>query len=380
MVLMLASDSERQWHVHELELIEVAVDQVAVAISHAAILEESMKARDHLAEQNVALDLARREPETAICARNDFLAVMNLEMRTPMHAIIALYSLLQETELTAEQRLMVETVLKSSNLLATLINDVLDLSRLEDQSLELDLRAFNLHSVKDSGSGISPQDIPKLFNKFVDSQSLASKNSCGKGLGLAISKRFLSLMEGHIWIESEGLGKGCTATFLVKLGIAEHPKMATKGLLVHLGCDVTTAGSSEECLQIFSHEHKVVFTDVGISGMDGYDVVSVLQDRFSVRHQRPLITALTTNTDRATKDNCLRVGMDGVVLKPISLEKMRSVYRYSCRMGLFVKRGTKERPWNKKAIKMIANPLLMYKRQLLPSTVQGSRLFTQTAE
>lgn len=122
-------------------------EQVAVALSHAAILEESMRARDLLMEQNVALDMARREAETAIRARNDFLAVMNHEMRTPMHAIIALSSLLQETEMTPEQRSMVETVLKSSNLLATLINDVLDLSRLEDGSLELDMRTFNLPAV-----------------------------------------------------------------------------------------------------------------------------------------------------------------------------------------------------------------------------------------
>jgi ethylene receptor len=106
-----------------------------------------MRARDLLMEQNVALDLARREAEMAIRARNDFLAVMNHEMRTPMNAIIALSSLLLETELTPEQRLMVETVLKSSNLLATLINDVLDLSKLEDGSLELEIRAFNLHAV-----------------------------------------------------------------------------------------------------------------------------------------------------------------------------------------------------------------------------------------
>lgn len=121
--------------------------QVAVALSHAAILEESMRARDQLMEQNVALDHARREAETAIHARNDFLAVMNHEMRTPMHAIIALSSFLLETELTPEQRAMIETILKSSNLLATLINDVLDLSRLEDGSLELDIGPFNLHAV-----------------------------------------------------------------------------------------------------------------------------------------------------------------------------------------------------------------------------------------
>ncbi|XP_057534505.1 ethylene receptor-like isoform X2 [Amaranthus tricolor] len=315
MVLMLPSDSARQWHYHELELVEVVADQVAVALSHAAILEESMRAQQQLLEQNVALDLARREAETAIRARNDFLAVMNHEMRTPMHAIIALSSLLQETGLTPEQRLMVETILKSSNLLATLINDVLDLSRLEDGSLKLDEGVFNLHSmfrevlnlikpiasvkkllitsslapdvpefavgdekrlmqvllniignavkftkegsvsitaavakieslrnprtpdfvpvitddhfylqvqVKDSGLGINPQDIPKLFTKFAQAQTPANRNSSGSGLGLAICKRFVSLTEGNIWIESEGLGKGCTAVFVVKLGRAER--------------------------------------------------------------------------------------------------------------------------------------------------------------
>jgi signal transduction histidine kinase len=129
--------------------VEIPFDihQVAVALSHAAILEESMRARDQLMEQNVALKSARREAEMAIHARNDFLAVMNHEMRTPMHAIIALSSLLLETGLTTEQRAMIETVLKSSNLLAVLTNDVLDLSRLEDGSLDLDLKTFNLHEL-----------------------------------------------------------------------------------------------------------------------------------------------------------------------------------------------------------------------------------------
>ncbi|KAF8392645.1 hypothetical protein HHK36_022994 [Tetracentron sinense] len=316
MVLVLPTDGARQWHDHELELVEVVADQVAVALSHAAILEESMRARDLLMEQNVALDLARREAEMAIRARNDFLAVMNHEMRTPMHAIIALSSLLLETELTPEQRLMVETVLKSSNLLATLINDVLDLSRLEDGSLELDIGTFNLHGilrevinlikpiasvkklslslmltpdlplcavgdekrlmqtilnvagnavkftkegyvsvmasvakpeslrdwrapefypvssdghfylrvqVKDSGCGINPQDVPLLFTKFAQSRSGPNRSNGGVGLGLAICKRFVNLMEGQIWIESDGLDKGCTATFVVKLGVCNNP-------------------------------------------------------------------------------------------------------------------------------------------------------------
>ncbi|GFP98850.1 ethylene receptor 1 [Phtheirospermum japonicum] len=452
MVLMLPSDSARQWHVHELELVEVVADQVAVALSHAAILEESMRARDLLMEQNVALDLARREAETAVRARNDFLAVMNHEMRTPMHAIIALSSLLQETDLMPEQRLMVETILKSSNLLATLINDVLDLSRLEDGSLQLEMGTFSLHSlfrealnlikpiasvkrlyvtlssspdlpeyavgdekrlmqvllnvvgnavkftkeggisisafvaksdslrdprapdffpipsdnhfylrieVKDTGSGINPQEIPKLFMKFVQSQPLAAKNSGGSGLGLAICKRFVNLMEGHIWIESEGPGRGSTAIFITKLGIAGRSneskfplvhkvqgnqvkpnfsglkvvvmddngvgRMVTKGLLVHLGCDVLAVASGDECMRAVTHDHKVVFLDVSISGVDSFEVAVRIHEKFSKRPDRPIIVALTGNTDKMTKENCLRVGMKGVILKPISLDKMRSV-------------------------------------------------------
>ncbi|XP_065860430.1 ethylene response sensor 1 [Euphorbia lathyris] len=312
MVLILPTDSVRKWRDHELELVEVVADQVAVALSHAAILEESMRARNQLMEQNLALKSARREAEMAIHARNDFLAVMNHEMRTPMHAIIALSSLLLETDLTSEQRAMIETVLKSSNLLATLTNDVLDLSRLEDGSLELESRMFNLHEVfkevvslikpiaslkrlsmtlimapdlpmcavgdqkrlmqtilnvvgnavkftkegyvsiiasvakpdslrdwrppefypmsseghfylrvqvKDSGCGILQQDIPHLFTKFTQTKTGSSRNSGGAGLGLAVCKRFISLMRGHIWIESEGIEKGTHATFIVRVGI-----------------------------------------------------------------------------------------------------------------------------------------------------------------
>ncbi|XP_022848545.1 ethylene receptor isoform X1 [Olea europaea var. sylvestris] len=463
MVLMLPSDSARQWHVHELELVEVVADQVAVALSHAAILEESMRARDLLMQQNVALDLARREAETAVRARNDFLAVMNHEMRTPMHAIIALSSLLQETELTPEQRLMVETILKSSNLLAALINDVLDLSKLEDGSLQLDMGPFNLHAlfrevlnlikpiafvkklsitlslssdlpeyaigdekrlmqvllnvvgnavkfskegsisisafvakseylrdprvpdffpvlsdnqfylrvqVKDTGLGINPQDIPKLFTKFAQSQPLAAKNSSGSGLGLAICKRFVNLMEGQIWIESEGLGKGSTAIFIVKLGFPGHsnesrlpfvPKvpgnhvltnfsglkvvvmddnsvglMVTKGLLMHLGCDVVAVGSADECVRVATAEHKVVFLDASLPGSDAYEVAVRLHEKFAKRLDRPFIVALTGNTDRMVKENCSRVGMDGVILKPISVDKMRSVLSELIEHGFLV--------------------------------------------
>ncbi|KAG7970929.1 hypothetical protein I3843_07G110300 [Carya illinoinensis] len=347
MVLILPTDGARKWRDHELELVDVVADQVAVALSHAAILEESLRARDQLMEQNVALNLARREAEMAIHARLDFLAVMNHEMRTPMHAMIALSSLLLETELTPERRVMIETVLKSSNLLATLINDVLDLSRLEDGSLELETGKFNLHGVfrevmnlikpvacvkklsttlllapdlpvcavgdekrlmqtilnvasnavkftnegcisiiasvakpeslrdwrpsefhpvssdgcfyllvqvKDSGCGILPQNIPHIFTKFAQPQSGSSRKNGVAGLGLAICKRFVNLMGGLIWLESEGLDKGTTAAFIVKLGICDNPSDSTMHQVAPRGRAHKGSGDLPG--------HKAVFRDI----------------------------------------------------------------------------------------------------------------------
>lgn len=314
-VMVLILKGIRKWREHELELVEVVVDQVAVALSHAAILEESMRSHDQLMQQNVALDLARQEAELAIRARNDFLAVMNHEMRTPMHAILSLCSMLLEAELSPDQRVMIETILKSSNILATLINDVLDLSRLEDGSLHLEAEKFNLQAafgevvdlirpiasvkklsltltlapdipihatgdekrlmqiiliavgnavkftkegyvaieaslakpeyirgwqpsqlypstdhahfylrvqVRDSGCGISPNDIPRLFTKFAEVRNSSNRNRACVGLGLPICKRFVNLMGGHIWIESDGVGHGSTVTFVVRLGTSNE--------------------------------------------------------------------------------------------------------------------------------------------------------------
>ncbi|THG13160.1 hypothetical protein TEA_028711 [Camellia sinensis var. sinensis] len=99
--------------------------------------------------------------------------------------------------------------------------------------------------------------------------------------------------------------------------------MVSKGLLVHLGCDVMTVSSADECLRIVSEEHKVVFMDV--PGIDSYEVAIHIREKFTNHYKRPLIVALTGNTDRVTKENCMRFGMDGVIMKPVSVDKLRSV-------------------------------------------------------
>lgn len=460
------------------------------------MLEDSQRTRVALVEQNKSLQHARQEAETAIRARNDFLAVMNHEMRTPMHAIIALSSLLQEAKLTADQRSMVDTVVKSSSLLSTLINDVLDFSRLEDGSLSLEMRPFELPTVlreaenlakpmakgkglefffdinmdvpqsvvgdekrllqiilniignavkftrqgfvsvsvslekydasirrdprspswrpipcegyayirivvKDTGLGVRENDIPRLFNKFVQADSTTTRQYGGTGLGLAICKKFvqvcyytplflhlllftfceceflccfvnvihyfftvsdarffvLQLMNGHIWIESEGLNRGSVVTFIVRLQVQSDSakdrdgqsreeqlnkddlkglkvlvtddnsvnRIVTRRLLDRLGCDTTVVESGQQCLAALSQpgsNFRVLLLDLCMPEMDGYDVAKIIKQKF--RPGEPLVVALTANTDKGTKDRCMQIGMDDIVLKPISLQEMSS--------------------------------------------------------
>lgn len=102
-------------------------------------------------------------------------------------------------------------------------------------------------------------------------------------------------------------------------------RTVTKGLLAHLGFDVATANSADECLRVVNQEHKVVIIDVSMAGIDGYELANQIHEKFSKRHERPFIVGLIGTTDRVMKEKCLRAGMDGVIVKPISVEKMRNV-------------------------------------------------------
>lgn len=104
-------------------------------------------------------------------------------------------------------------------------------------------------------------------------------------------------------------------------------RMVTRGLLIRLGCDVTVVSSGRECLDVISQpgqSFQLLLLDVIMPDMDGYEVAVRIQEKLA-RHERPLLVALTANTDQGTRDKCLSLGMDGVILKPITLEKMRMV-------------------------------------------------------
>ncbi|KAG0535531.1 hypothetical protein BDA96_04G373800 [Sorghum bicolor] len=146
-VLVLVPPSDRNWAPHELEIVEVVADQVAVALSHASLLEESQAMRDRLAEQNRELLQARRDALMANEARDAFQRVMSQGMRRPIHSIQGLVSVVQEEGLTSEQKLVVDTMARTATVVSTLINDVMEMSAANQERFPLETRPFHLHSM-----------------------------------------------------------------------------------------------------------------------------------------------------------------------------------------------------------------------------------------
>ncbi|KAJ7973566.1 Ethylene receptor [Quillaja saponaria] len=172
LVLVLPSVNSRGWSYHEMEIVEVVADQVAVALSHASVLEESQLMREKLGEQNRALQQARKNALMASQARNSFQKVMSHGMRRPMHSILGLLSLFQEENMNSEQRIIVDTMVKTSSVLSTLINDVMDISANDKGRLPLEIRAFHLHSMIREASCLAKCScVYKRFGFEIDVQS-----------------------------------------------------------------------------------------------------------------------------------------------------------------------------------------------------------------
>jgi signal transduction histidine kinase len=230
-----------------------------------------------------------KEVETASRHKSEFLANMSHELRTPLNAIIGFSQVLRDGisgDVNAKQKEYLDDIVTSANHLLALINDVLDLSKVEAGQVDLQVAAFSLQdalergvsmvreqattdgvqvtlltngglepvtgderrvrqvifnllsnavkfsdegglvevnatqsngevtvSVADTGPGIAPEDLDRIFEEFQQTETGAKQHE-GTGLGLALSKRFVEMHGGRIWCESE---PGAGSTFLFTL-------------------------------------------------------------------------------------------------------------------------------------------------------------------
>jgi PAS domain S-box-containing protein len=144
------------------------------------LLELNEHLESRITERTRELNLAKQEAETANRAKSDFLANMSHEIRTPMNSIIGMTYLILDTQMTSKQRDYIEKIRFSSQYLLNIINDILDISKIESGSLELEKIDFELSRVMGNLYSILGEKAEsKGLNLVFEIDPLLSIHLCG---------------------------------------------------------------------------------------------------------------------------------------------------------------------------------------------------------
>ncbi|MDJ1172203.1 PAS domain S-box protein [Roseofilum sp. BLCC_M154] len=140
-------DRYRHWTKEEIELIEALAAQVGIAIAQASLLKQEVRQREELIQKNKELEEAKIIADSANRAKSEFLANMSHEIRTPMNAVLGFTELLKPLIQEPIAQKYLQSISASSKTLLSLINDILDLSKIEAGRLEINPEVTNLRNI-----------------------------------------------------------------------------------------------------------------------------------------------------------------------------------------------------------------------------------------
>ncbi len=155
-LLILQMPPGRPWHPLEVEMVKELIDQVGTAIAHAKLFEASRalandlrRANDQLIEKNDELEEAKRYAEEASRLKSEFLANTSHELRTPLNGMIGFLKLVLDgmADDPEEQEEFIQEAHKSALHLLNLINDVLDIAKIEAGKMEISLSTVSLQEL-----------------------------------------------------------------------------------------------------------------------------------------------------------------------------------------------------------------------------------------
>lgn len=390
-------------------------------------------------KQEEALRQEKIKAEKANEAKSIFLFNMSHDIRTPINAIVG-YSQLMKKELTNPKLVHYQEMIEqSSKLLLSIINNVLDMARVESGKMELDENynvvgnilqvvcdAFegeatrknieitrnisvkhkhvmvdatkmqeilsNLISnaikytpedghvsidiqeleceregyvlfqtkVSDTGIGMSEDFLPSLFELFARERNTTISKIPGTGLGMAIVKNFVDLMDGSIEVESE-LGEGSTFTITIphkiadkdytnrniessnasdidfkgkKILLAEDNELnaeITTTILSEMGFEVKAVEDGILCVNEIQHQpantYDLILMDIQMPNMDGYKATHCIRHLSQPEKANIPIIAMSANAFEEDKKKAFDVKMNDYITKPIDFQKMEEVLK-----------------------------------------------------
>ena len=386
-----------------------------------------------------SLEDSRKEIEKSNLAKTDFLSNMSHEIRSPMNAIVGFSeTILNDPNYDPESiRVDIEHIATSGNNLLDIINNILDISKIESGNETLEEKEYSIGSIimelssiidarlanrpikfipevdsqiprkiygdstkvfqvllnvltnsikytevgkiklnltkeiknnyvtlrfkiSDTGYGIKKEDYDKLFEKFSRLSSATTNEIEGTGLGLVITKRYVDLLGGKIWFDSE---YGVGTTFYVEIAqriIDSNPigdiresrnhidnleyldcsgkkilivddnelniKVA-KRILSKYKFTIETVTNGKDCVYKIKEgqQYDMIFLDHMMPEMDGIEVVHIL--RKLEDYNIPPIIALTANAITGARDMYLKEGFDEYLSKPINLAELNQIIK-----------------------------------------------------
>ncbi|MEO8806121.1 MAG: response regulator, partial [Burkholderiaceae bacterium] len=395
----------------------------------------------------LAMQQARDAAEAANRTKSSFLANMSHELRTPMNAILGMTHLALEDGLPDKQRDYVQKAHSSAYSLLQILNDILDLSKIEAGQLTLERIDFELESVigemadlvglkaeekglelvftasadlpgrlvgdptrlrqvlvnlasnavkfteagsvsvglelipqndeasdsvelhgwvRDTGVGMSAEEMSHLFEAFVQADNSTTRRFGGTGLGLVISRQLVERMGGRMWVESES-GRGSTFHFSARFGrsvpraparawmanelrgqralmVDDAPAAleALGNMLEALGVIVDRAAGGEQALRLIDaspEPHTWYLLDWKMPGMDGVECAR----RILARHAlvQPCILLVTA----FARDDALRaaagVALAGILQKPVTPSSLHDCLVQARRKDMPLPAGTR---------------------------------------
>jgi signal transduction histidine kinase len=414
--LTMARREVRPFTEVEAAMVSVIVNQAAISIENAVLYQRMQAQMGQIAQQNAELEDANVQIKEVSRLKSEFLANMSHELRTPLNSILGFSEILKDNlagALSEEQRIeCLESIHASGEHLLQLINDVLDMSKIEAGRMDLVLEEFVVDSafrevltvvkslagkkgielsvlvepedltvyadkgkvkqvlynllsnaikftpesgsvfvdgkfrqeaqdllvtVTDSGVGISPDHIDKIWGEFYMVQGEHQEQK-GTGLGLALVKRLVELHGGSVTVNSD-VGKGTTFSFTVPiqtgldrgpageiaqliLVVEDNPSNLelTRMVLGGGGFRVEAASDGQEGLLKAKELHPaLILMDLQLPGIDGLEVTRALKadpDTVDIK-----VVALTANAMKGVREEALQAGCVGYITKPIDVRR-----------------------------------------------------------